>query len=137
MEAIGCALPRARGVSFGCPALRGPGKGTVLACARGRRLCPRRRWVDARLGIRLLAEYRDTDHADVVRPAGARSVRVLMLGKKERGDPLQALAPALDREALVRAEDIPGLVPGGGFAAHRVDAIHRYHRQDVASGAVP
>src|SRR5512134_441767 len=121
MEAIGCALPRARGVSFGRPSTRGLGIGTVLATARSRRLRPpRRRWVDTRLGIRLLAEDCDTDHADVVRPAGACSVRILMLGKEERGDPLQALAPALHGEALVRAEDVAGLVPGGGLAAHRV-----------------
>src|SRR5512134_3943061 len=120
MEAIGCALPRARGVSFGRPSTRGLGIGTVLACAGPRNLRLRRRLVDARLGIGLLAEDCNTDHADVVRPAGSCSIRILMLGKKERGDPLQALAPALHGEALVRAEDVAGLVPGSGLAAHRV-----------------
>ena len=59
-----------------------------------------------------------------------------MLGEEERRHALQALAPALDVETLVRAEDIAGLAPVGGFAAHGIDAVHRHHGEDVPAGSV-
>src|SRR4029079_5356161 len=67
---------------------RGRSIGAVITRAVPRSLA-RRRLVNARLGLGLAAEQRDADHADVVRPPGALSVGILVLGEEERRDTLE------------------------------------------------
>ena len=92
--------------------------------------------VDAHVGLRPLAKQCHADYADVLRAPSARCVRIRMLREVERGDPLQALAPALDRQRLVWREHVARLVPVGRLPTHRVDAVNRHHCKYLRAGAV-
>jgi hypothetical protein len=76
------------------------------------------------------------DHADVVRPSGARGIRIVDLGEVERRSALQALAPALHVERIPRRKHIAALPQIGGLAADDVDSIDRHHREQVLAAAV-
>ncbi|MDT4866591.1 hypothetical protein FQZ97_1014520 [compost metagenome] len=54
----------------------------------------------------------------------------------EGGDLGVALAPAGDFVALPGAEHVAGLAPGGGFARHDVDAVHRHDAEHATARGV-
>src|SRR6185295_16346231 len=111
----------------------------VAARPAVRRLAPRLERVLARNAhrrLRLPAEHRHADHADVVGPARARGVGLRVFGEKERCDALQALAPAPDVVGLPRPEDVAGLTPRRRFPGDGVHTIDRDHRQHIAARAV-
>ena len=85
---------------------------------------------------RALAKHRDTDHADVVRTAGTRGVRIGQRGEVERRGARHALAPARDVGTLVRREDVAGLLHRCRVAGNHIDAVDTHDREDATGRAV-
>ena len=85
----------------------------------------------------LLAEQRDPDDADVLRPPGPRRIRIGQGGEVERRDLVHALAPAVDLDRIPGIEHVAAREGRCRPPGNDVDPVHRRHRQHPATAPVP
>ena len=81
-----------------------------------------------------LAEHRDADHADVVRPPGARGVAVRQVGEQNWATSSSDFAPTGNFHGSF-GSGVPG-ARACGLAGHGIDAIHRQHHQHALAGGI-